>query len=63
MMKELDFEVIRVRGSHHFLSRMSDGKTTVVSIHGNDEISRGLLRTILRDIEISVEEYEKLRVM
>ena len=37
-----------------------DGRTTVVPIH-NRELSKGLLRKILYDVKLSVEDYEKLR--
>jgi len=46
-------------GSHVFFSH-PDGRTTVVPLH-TKEISRGLLRKILNDIQISVKEYEGLR--
>lgn len=47
------------QGSHVFF-RHKDGRTTVVLIH-NRELSKGLLRKILNDVQLSVEEYEKLR--
>ncbi len=47
-------------GSHVFFFH-SDGRTTVIPIHSK-EISRGLLRKILNDIKVSVDEYERLRV-
>lgn len=34
--------------------------TTVVPFHGED-LGRGLIRKILKDIEISPDEYEELR--
>ncbi|MFA5855413.1 MAG: type II toxin-antitoxin system HicA family toxin [Candidatus Gracilibacteria bacterium] len=46
-------------GSHVFF-RHKDGRTTVVPIH-NKDLSRGLLRKILNDIQLSVEEYDELR--
>ncbi|WP_081411088.1 type II toxin-antitoxin system HicA family toxin [Desulfotruncus alcoholivorax] len=39
----------------------SDGRCTVVSFHKGKDLGRGLIRKILRDIDISPEEYEKLR--
>ncbi len=36
------FQVIRVKGSHHIL-RHSDGRMTVVPVHGREEIGPGLL--------------------
>lgn len=55
----LGFAERDAQGSHTFFKH-SDGRTTVVPIHAK-EISRGLLRKILHDIELSVDEYEKLR--
>ncbi len=52
---QIGFEVLRVRGSHTFLKH-PDGRTTVVPVHSGEIIGPGLLRTILREIEISVDE-------
>jgi len=32
-----------------------------VPIHGNEDLGKGLLREILKQIEITKEEYEELR--
>jgi len=53
------FRVIRSKGSHTFL-RHDDGRTTVVPVHSGEIIGPGLLRTILREVEISIEDFEKL---
>ncbi|MDO8555293.1 MAG: type II toxin-antitoxin system HicA family toxin [bacterium] len=55
----LGFEKRDAEGSHVFFTH-PDGRTTVISIH-NREISRGLLRKILSDINLSVEKYDELR--
>lgn len=49
------FEVVRVRGSHHFL-RHEDGRTTLVPVHGTETIGPGLLGKILRDCEVTREQ-------
>jgi len=46
-------------GSHVFFKH-PDGRTTVIPIHA-EEISKGLLKKILNDIQLSIEEYDKLR--
>lgn len=51
----------RVRGSHHFFFNPVSKKTASVPVHGNEYLSPGLLKEVLRDIDLSVEEYEKLR--
>ena len=53
------FQVIRVRGSHHFL-RHSDGRRTVVPVHAGETIGPGLLARILRDCELSRQELSDL---
>ena len=55
----LGFKKRDAEGSHVFFAH-SDGRTTVVPIH-NRELSKGLLRKILNDIQLSPEEYDKLR--
>jgi len=55
----LGFEKRDAEGSHVFFAH-SDGRTTVVPMH-NRELSKGLLRKILNDIQLSLEEYDKLR--
>lgn len=49
------FQVIRVKGSHHFL-RHSDGRCTVVPVHRGEVIGPGLMSQILRDCDMTREE-------
>lgn len=51
------FEVIRIKGSHHFLQH-SDGRCTVVPVHRGEHIGRGLLAQILRDCELTRAELQ-----
>jgi predicted RNA binding protein YcfA (HicA-like mRNA interferase family) len=53
------FSVSRTHGSHHFL-RHADGRTTTVPIHGKENLGPGLLGKILRDTELTREEFQKL---
>lgn len=53
------FEVIRVKGSHHFL-RHPDGRCTVIPVHGGEVIGPGLLSKILRDCEMTRDELVEL---
>lgn len=61
ILLHLGFEEKRIKGSHHFYFNKNTGKTTTIPIHGNEQLSVGILKEILKDIELSVEEYEKLR--
>ncbi len=55
LLEKLGFELIRTRGSHVIL-RHPDGRVTTVPVHSGETIGPGLLRSILRDVEISLEE-------
>ena len=56
-LKRAGFKVIRVKGSHHFLMSQ-DVRRTVVPVHGGEDIGVGLLAKILRDVEMTVEEFK-----
>ncbi|MBN1842102.1 MAG: type II toxin-antitoxin system HicA family toxin [Deltaproteobacteria bacterium] len=58
-LARLGFEVIRSRGSHHFL-RHPDGRCTVVAVHRGETVSRGLMAQILRDCEITREDLQNV---
>ncbi|PKP59670.1 MAG: hypothetical protein CVT88_04925 [Candidatus Altiarchaeales archaeon HGW-Altiarchaeales-1] len=58
-IKKLGFEPVRQKGSHVFY-RHSDGRTTTIPFHGNQEIGPVLLAKILKDVELTREEFEKM---
>ena len=58
LLENEGFEFIRQKGSHRFY-RHSDGRTTVVPMHSNKDIKRGLLKGILNEIRMTREEFFK----
>jgi len=58
-LNKTGFEIIRVKGSHHFL-RHSDGRSTVVPVHAGETVGPGLLSRILRDCELNQEQFIRL---
>ncbi|MFA5311145.1 MAG: type II toxin-antitoxin system HicA family toxin [Candidatus Omnitrophota bacterium] len=56
MLNHLGFERIRQKGSHIYF-RHSDGRATVVPFHKGEDLGKGLLGAILKDIELSWEEF------
>ncbi len=58
-LKKAGFSVARIKGSHHFLIH-PDGRRTVIPVHGKETIGRGLFAQILRDCELSLNEFIKL---
>jgi predicted RNA binding protein YcfA (HicA-like mRNA interferase family) len=47
---------VRQRGSHVFY-RHADGRTTTVPRHKGQDLARPLVRSILQDIELSVDDF------
>ena len=60
ILEKLGFEKIFGKGSH-VRYKHQDGRRTVVPVHGNEELGKGLLLEILKQINLSKEEYEELR--
>ena len=58
-LKLAGFELLRVRGSHHFLSH-TGGRHTVVPVHRGEAIGPGLMSKILRDCELERDEFLNL---
>lgn len=59
LLIELGFEIKRQKGSHVFY-RHNDGRYTTLPHHGNQVLSHPLIRQILREINLSPEEYIKM---
>lgn len=59
LARHLGFQFVRQKGSHAYY-RHADGRATAIPMHRGEDLGRGLIRTILRDLEISPEEYVHL---
>ncbi|MFQ5981183.1 MAG: type II toxin-antitoxin system HicA family toxin [Candidatus Heimdallarchaeota archaeon] len=55
-LREMGFQPIRQTGSHVMFEH-ADGRKTVVPKHPGEEIGRGLLRKIIKDVNVSVREF------
>lgn len=58
-LQKAGFEIIRQRGSHIYM-RHADGRATVVPVHKGEDLGSGILSKILRDVELSRQEFLKL---
>jgi len=56
LLFRLGFEKVRQKGSHAFY-RHPDGRVTTVPHHKGRMLARPLIREILREIEITVDDY------
>ena len=59
ILEKLGFEKIQGKGSH-IRFKHSDGRRTVVPIHGNEKIGRGLLKEILKQLKLTRDEFLEL---
>jgi len=59
-LRKLGFMMIRQKGSHTFWQH-SDGRCTVVPFHKGEDIGKGLLHSILNDIQTEIECFEKIK--
>ena len=56
-LERAGFEVIRVKGSHHFIRhRDNRSRQSVVPVLGSEDLGRALLRKILSDVGQTPDE-------
>ncbi len=59
ILEKKGFEMIKGKGSHVRLKHL-DGRRTIIPIHGNEKLGKGLLREILKQVKLSKEEFLEL---
>lgn len=59
ILEKIGFKKVYGKGSH-VRFKHSDGRRTVVPVHNNEDLGKGLLLEILKQINLSKEEFEKL---
>ena len=60
ILEKMGFEEVQGKGSH-VRYKHSDGRRTVIPIHGNEKLGKGLINAILNQIKVTKEDYDKLR--
>lgn len=60
ILEKLGFQKIHQVGSHIRYVH-PDGRRTTIVVHGNEDLSIGLLVDILKQIGLSRDEFEKIR--
>jgi predicted RNA binding protein YcfA (HicA-like mRNA interferase family) len=56
VLQKAGSKVIRIKGSHHFV-RHKDGRSTVIPVHRGEILGPGITAQILRDCELSIQEF------
>ena len=60
LVEKLGFGKIHQKGSH-IRYKHADGRITVIPVHGNELLGKGLLLEILHQTKISRDKYEQLK--
>jgi len=60
VLEKLGFELIRQSGSHA-VYRHPDGRWTTVPLHSGKDAAQGILRKIIKDAGLTVDEFEGMR--
>ncbi len=57
-LEKVDFEVLRVSGSHHILGKIGDAsRRVIVPIHGSRDLPPGTVRSIITQANMAVDEF------
>ena len=59
ILYKLGFEMLRQKGSHRFYKH-PDGRYTTIPHHPGEDLSRPLIRTVLRQVDLDAEEYVRM---
>ena len=59
ILLQIGFEIVRQKGSHRFYKH-PDGRYTTIPHHSGEDISRPLIRAILREVELDTDDYIRL---
>jgi len=60
IVSKLGFEMVHRKGSHT-IWKHEDGRTTTIPLHSMKKLPRGLIKKILKDVELPVEDYLRRR--
>ncbi len=60
MVEKLGFQKVHQVGSHIRYVHQ-DGRKTTIPVHGNEDLGKGLIIEILKQIKITREDFERLR--
>ena len=58
-LEKAGFQVIRQKGSHMRMKH-TNGRVVTVPVHPGQDVGRGLLRKVLRDAELTRDEFMAL---
>ncbi len=60
VLKKHGYQMIRHKGSHIFVENSDGSHGTAVPVHGNEDLGKGMIKRILNDLELSVDDLSKM---
>ena len=60
LLKKAGYKEIRKKRSHVFIEHESGNQSTVIPVHANEDLGNGILKSIINDFELTVEELIEL---
>lgn len=60
VLKKKGFTLHRTKGSHHIFIQRIDKLTVAIPVHPGHDLGRGITLTILKEADITIEEFLKL---
>lgn len=60
VLRKKGFSLNRIHGSHHIFVRYLDKRLVSIPVHKGKDLGRGITLSILRDAQITIEEFQKL---
>ncbi len=54
------YVALRKKGSHVFVESVNGECSTVIPIHGNEDLGTGLLKSTLNDLELTADDLQKM---
>ena len=59
-LERAGFRLSHVRGSHHYLRKSGENVLVTVPVHGNRDLPDGTLRAIIKQAEMTVDQFRAL---
>lgn len=58
-LKKHGYKVLRQKGSHVYVEN-KDGLGTIIPVHSNEDLGKGLLKSIMNDLELETDDLEAM---
>lgn len=60
VLRRQGFRILRQKGSHVFVENADGTCGTAIPVHRGEELGKGLLKSILNDLDLDVEDLQRM---